>query len=263
MKKYITLLKYEAKTILRDAMNLYMCLFPLIILILSVFVFPMIFESMDPAQGDALQVTMLILLIVILIFGNFFLAAMATFLLLDNKDENTLNTVAVTPVGTSGYIKFKMTYIYVMTVISTIVILLGTKILAGDQYAIGGISLFDRIGVLHIISFAVVAGIFAPALALFQAAFARNKIEGFAYIKGTGMLAMIPALLILETFQGGLQYLLGIFPNFWAVKGLMLELLPVSNNANLNYPSYLIIGAVYNILILILAYRHFLKKVQY
>ena len=83
--------------------------------------------SMDPAKGESLQVTMLILLIVILIFGNFFLAAMATFLLLDNKDENTLNTVAVTPVGTSGYIKFKMTYIYIMTVISTIVILLGTK----------------------------------------------------------------------------------------------------------------------------------------
>jgi fluoroquinolone transport system permease protein len=188
---------------------------------------------------------------------------MATFLLLDNKDECTINTVAVTPVGTSGYIKFKMTYIYIMTVISTIVVLLGTKLIAGERYSIGGVSLFDNIGVLHIVSFAVVAALFTPTLALFQAAFAKNKIEGFALIKGTGMVAMVPLLMILEAFQGGLQYLLGIFPNFWAVKGLMLELLPTDNSANLGYPFYLLIGVIYNILVLMFAYRFFLKRVKY
>lgn len=46
-------------------------------------------------------------------------------------------------------------------------------------------------------------------------------------MKGTGIVALVPALMILETFQGGLQYVLGIFPNFWAVKGMLLELMPV------------------------------------
>ncbi|MBH1941831.1 hypothetical protein I5677_13085 [Mobilitalea sibirica] len=261
MKKYLSLLRYEAKTILRDTINLYMCMFPIIILLLASYVFPMIFETMEEGQG--LEVTMLILLIVVLIFGSFFLAAMATFLLLDNKDENTLNTVAVTPVGASGYIKFKMTYIYIMTVISTIVVLLGTKLIAGNRYAIQGVSLFDRIGIVHIIGFALVGALFTPALALVQSAFAKNKIEGFAFIKGTGMVAMIPILMILDTFEGGLQYILGIFPNFWAVKGLLLKLFPIENSANLNYPLYLLIGAAYNIFILIVAYRFFLKKVQY
>ncbi|TAH64247.1 MAG: hypothetical protein EWM47_13050 [Anaerolineaceae bacterium] len=263
MRKYLSLLRYEAKTIFRDTINIYMCMFPLIILLLSTFVFPMIFETMDSAQGAALQMTMMILLIVILVFGSFFLAAMATFLLLDHKDECTLNTVAVTPVGVSGYIKFKMTYIYIMTVVSTIIVLLGTKVFAADKYMIEGVSLFNRINLLHILSFALVTGIFAPALALFQSAFAKNKIEGFAFIKGTGIIALIPVLMVLETFQGGMQYLLGVFPSFWAVKGLMLEFLPNANSANLSYPLYLIIGAAYNLIILVTAYRFFLKKVHY
>ena len=111
MSKYLSLLKYEGKTIVRDPMNLYMCLFPIIVLFLSSFVFPMIFESIDPTQAAALKMTMLLLLVIILAFGSFFLAAMTTFLLLEHKDEHTLNTIAVTPVGTSGYLKFKIAYI--------------------------------------------------------------------------------------------------------------------------------------------------------
>ena len=102
-----------------------------------------------------------------------------------------------------------------------------------------------------------------PTLALFQAAFAKNKVEGFAYIKCTGMLALIPIPLVLDAFQGELQYVLGIFPNFWAIKGLMQELFPMGNDANLSYPLYLLIGAVYSAVLLILMYRLFLRKTQY
>lgn len=263
MSKYISLLKYEAKTIIRDPVNLYMCLFPIVILILSSFVFPLIFESIDPMQGTILKITMLLLLIVILAFGSFFLAAMATFLLLEHKDEHTLNTIAVTPVGASGYLKFKMAYIYLMSVIGIIVILLGTKLIAGDKYVISGVSLFDNIGILHIVSFAIVNGLFTPALGLLQSAFARNKVEGFAFIKGTGMLALVPALMVLEAFQGGLQYVLGIFTNFWAIRGMLLKLMPLESGASLSYPVYLLIGGVYNVILLIVAYKFFLKKTQY
>jgi fluoroquinolone transport system permease protein len=263
MGKYISLLKYEAKTIIRDPINLYMLLFPVIVLGLSSFVFPMIFESIDATNGTALKITMLLLLVIILAFGSFFLAAMATFLLLDHKDEHTLNTIAVTPVGASGYVIFKMAYIYLMSVIGNIVILLGTKLIAGDRYIVSGMSLFDNIGISHIVSFAVVNGIFTPAMGLLQGAFARNKVEGFAFIKGTGILVMIPALMVLDAFQGGLQYVLGIFPNFWAIKGMLLKFMPIENSANLSYPIYLLIGGAFNIILLAAAYRLFIKKTQY
>jgi len=223
----------------------------------------MIFESIDPIKGTILKATMFLLLVVILAFGSFFLAAMATFLLLDHKDEHTLSTIAVTPVGASGYLKFKLAYIYLMSVVGTIVILIGTKLIAGDKYTILGKSIFDNISIFHIVSFAMVNELLTPALGLAQAAFAKNKVEGFAYIKGTGILALAPALMILEAFQGGLQYVLGIFPNFWAIKGMLLKLMPFENSADLSYPVYLLIGGVYNIILLIAAYRFFLKKAQY
>ncbi|HPT36463.1 MAG TPA: hypothetical protein PK309_08050 [Bacillota bacterium] len=263
MNKYLPLLKYEANTIIRDPVNLYMLLFPVIILFLSSFLFPMLLEAIDPMQEARLKMTMLLVLVVILVFGTFFLAAMATFLLVEQKDECTLNTIAVTPVGTSGYLKFKMTYLYLASVAGIIVVLLGTKLLAGDKYTILGTRVLDNIGMPHIVSFAVVSGLFTPALGLTQAAFAKNKVEAFAFVKGTGIVALVPALMILETFQGGLQYVLGIFPNFWAVKGMLLELMPVQNQANLSYPLYLLIGGAYNVILIVVAYRLFFKKAQY
>ena len=262
MKKYLSLLKYELKTVLRDPVNLFMCLFPVIVLILSCYVFPLIMESVDPTKGMTLQITMLLLLVIILAFDPFFLRLwLLSFA--EQKDENTLHTIAVTPLGTSGYLKFKMTYIYIVSVIGIIAILLGTKLIAGDKYAIGGKSLFDNINAFHILSFAVINGLFTPALGMLQAAFAKNKVEGFAFIKGTGILALIPALMILEAFQGGLQYVLGIFPNFWAIKGMVLELMPYEHGANLSFPFHLLIGGVYNIFLLVLAYRYFVKRAQY
>ena len=53
-----------------------------------------------------------------------------------------MNTIAVTPVGASGI--YKMTYVYLMSVVGNIVILLGTKLIAGDSTILGR-SLFDSL----------------------------------------------------------------------------------------------------------------------
>ena len=98
--------------------------------------------------------TMLLLLVIILALV-LFLAAMTTFLLLEHKDEHTLNTIAVTPVGTSGYLKFKIAYIYLMSVIGNIVILFGNKADCRRQIHDIEASLFDNINIFHIVSFAL------------------------------------------------------------------------------------------------------------
>lgn len=263
MGTYLYLLKYELKTIVRDPLSLYMCSFPVILLVLATTVFPLLFKSMDAANDAALRVTMLIVLLVVLTLGSFFLSLLTALLLVENKDEHTLATIAVTPVGTSGYIRFKLAYIYAMSVISTMLVLFGTKHIAGDEYAIRGVSLFDNLSVLDIVSFVLVNGLFVAALALFQSSFAKNKVEGFAFIKGTGIVALVPMLLVLDSFRDELQYALGVLPNFWAVKGMLLELVPMESSANLSFPAYLAIGAGYNLLLLLVMYRTFLRKVTY
>ena len=133
------------------------------------------FESFDPMQEAMLKAVMLLLLVVILAFGSYFLAAMATFLLLEQKDEHTLNTIAVTPIGASGYLKFKMAYVYLMSVAGNIVILLGTKLIAGDKYTVLGMSLFDNIDLSHIISFSVVNALLTRHSACCRAPLLRTR----------------------------------------------------------------------------------------
>jgi len=263
MRKYMFLLKYEARTIFRDPINLFMCIFPLLFLGLSAFVFPRVLKSAGFIEALTLKTTLLIAIVMILTMGGFFVGAMATFLLLEHKDEHTLHTIAATPLGLTGYLKFKLTYIYLLTVLSCLLVLLGTKWLAGDAYKIGNISLFDKIGFWHIITFSLSSSMFAPALALTQAAFAKNKVEGFAWIKGAGIIAMVPILLLLPAFSGGLQYTLGIFPNFWAAKGILQVLYPFDSPANISYELYLAIGTAYNLLILCTSFRFFVKRQQY
>ena len=107
MKKYFFLFQYEMKTIARDPMNLYMCCFPLILLILSTVIFPLVFRSIGEQKQATLQVTMLVFLVIMLTLGTFFLSTLTALMLVENKDEHTLNTIAVTPVGTSGYLRLR------------------------------------------------------------------------------------------------------------------------------------------------------------
>ena len=263
MRKYLYLLRYESRTILRDPINLFMCFFPLLLLFLSAFVFPRVLRSAGFLEAMALQTALPMAIVIFLTIGGFFVGAMSTFLLLDHKDEHTLNTIAATPLGLSGYLRFKLTYIYLLTVLSCLLVLLGTKWLAGDAYKIAGVPLFDKIGTWHVITFSLSSSLFAPALSLTQAAFAKNKVEGFAWIKGAGIVALAPILLLMPAFSGGLQYALGIFPNFWAAKGLLQVLYPLHSPANLSYGLYVAIGTAYNLLILIASFRFFVKKQQY
>ena len=77
------------------------------------------------------------------------------------------------------------------------------------------------------------------------------------------MLAFIPLLLLLPAFSGAKQYILGVFPNFWASKGLTNILLAQRHPADLSFALYLLIGAAFSLLVTAGALRLFLRKVQY
>ncbi len=263
MKKYLFLFRFEMKTIFRDPINGFLLGFPFLLLLLTAYVLPKVIRSANFIEAMMYQSMILLMVILMLAMGIFMVAAMATFLLLDHKDEHTLHTIAATPVGLTGYLTFKLSYVYLLTVLSNLLVMFGTKWLAGDAYVLGGVRLLDKMSTWDMLFFAFASALFAPSLALLQSALAKNKVEGFAWIKGAGIIAMVPFLLALPTFQNGLQYLLGVFPNFWAVKAMMTLISPTSSPANLSYAMYHLIGIAYNLAILYYAFRMFLKKQQY
>lgn len=263
MNKHLSLMRYETRTLIRDPFQLLMMLFPFLMLGLSTLAFPAIIRSIGEGNEAAARVTMLLLLIMIMSFGTLITGAMGSFMLLEQKDEKTINTIAVTPIGISGYLVFKLIYLYVLAAVSIMLVMFGTAFFAKDAYSIGGISLFDNIGTWQLIVYSLVSGVFAPALALLQASVAKNKVEGFALVKGTGIIALLPMLIILDSFKGGLQYVLGIFPNFWSTKALFNDLIGTSSANDLDFIWYMVIGAVYSLLILVVSYKIFIKKIQF
>lgn len=263
MNKFGKLLRFEFKGILRDPMTMMMLGFPVLLLVISCFVFPRVLQGLPQMHAMTARTVSLLMVLFISSFGGIMAGAMATFQLLDHKDENTLHTIAATPLGLSGYLAFKMAYVLLLAILSVFLVLQGTKWLAADAYTLMGERLLDRLSTPRLLLYSLSSGLLSPVLGLLLGGVARNKVEGFAWIKGTGLLALIPMLLVLPAFQGSRQYILGVFPNFWATKGLTAVLMKDIDPANLDFGLYMFISALYSLLLLVLAFRVFLRKQQY
>ncbi|MFW5838465.1 MAG: hypothetical protein ACOCP4_07270 [Candidatus Woesearchaeota archaeon] len=261
MKKYLNLLKFEFKNILRDKMTLILLIYPFLIMLLGAYLIPAILERTN-ASGSGEEVAILIIIIVFAVLAPFITSALLGFTLLDNRDENTLVTIRVTPISLKGYIMFKSIYAYILSVNATFWVIYGTKLLSGDSYTVMGKNLFDAFTISNTLFYSVIVSLFTPVFGLFVSAFARNKVEGFAYLKGSGLFIMIPVLSVLNAMQDARQYILGIIPLFWPVKGLMVDANLLTNDANLPVLLYMIIGALYMILLICLSYKVFENKVS-
>lgn len=124
------------------------------------------------------------------------------FLLLDQKDDRTLTALRVTPLTANGYLAYRIAIPMALSVVMTPLVLelggftsagLGARILAG-----------------------IAAAPLAPAFALLLAAFARNKVQGFALMKAAGVVNWPPILAWFVTSSWQLAF--GLCPTYWPVK---------------------------------------------
>ncbi len=163
------------------------------------------------------------------------------FLLLDQKDDGTLTALRVTPLTARGYLAYRIAIPVVLCIVMTPVVL-----------ALGG---FSRIGVGQQLLAGVAAAPFAPAFALFIAAFARNKVQGFALMKAAGVINWPP---IIAWFVGSSwQLAFGLCPTYWPVK-FYWELEAGRSGAWV----YFVIGVLYVALLIFLLQRRFERVVQ-
>ena len=255
------MLKYEFKNIVRDKMTLLLLVYPLLIILAGAYLIPALLENY--ASGEGTQTTGITVIIIVLAsIAPFITAAMLGFNLLDHRDENTLNTIRVTPLSLKGYIVFKGVYGYTLSVFASFFSLFGVKHLSGEGYTLGGVNLWDSFVWSDMLVFALVASLFTPLFALALGALAKNKIEGFAYMKSSGLFIMAPVLAVLSSMQDYKQYILGIVPIFWPVKGLLVSADLLSHESNLPPILYYIIGILYMSGLTIVLYKWFEKKTQ-
>lgn len=166
--------------------------------------------------------------------------ALGAFLVLDDVDAGTLTALRVTPVPLSGYFLYRAV----------------TVILVTTVYVIATLSLSGILGpglLPALIPIGLLAGLSGVVTLLLVIAFANNKIQGLAVVRALGMLiAGLPCLPWFIPSAWGFAF--GVLPPFWAAKAFW-----VASDHGTWWP-YVVIGALYNLLVAWLLLRRFLAK---
>lgn len=233
----IRVLKHELKNILRDKMYLFFMVYPVIIGVVAYYLIPYL----------KAEVGLLIANIVALVFvlmTSFMFGAITGFTLLDDQDDNVLFSLKITPIKVSHYIGIKLLFSYVLGFLATFLLVYITKLFESSIWNMMGISLL--------------AALQAPMLALFINAFASNKVEGFVFMKATGILVMIPiASLFLTNWT---ELFLGIIPGFWAARLVSMSLIP--SDYLLNEFWYYVLGFLVNIGLIYVLFKKYKQRVH-
>ena len=124
------------------------------------------------------------------------------FIILDERDEEIISFIAVTPLGKNGYFSYKILSSVVLSFVFFFI----------NIYASGLVT----IPLVYSIGLALLTAIEAPIGAIFLAAFASNKVEGMALSKVLGMMYIAP--FIAYFVKSDLQYFAGVLPTFWVTK---------------------------------------------
>ena len=181
-----------------------------------------------------------------LIMGAFVLESPITtgvivgFLLLDERDSHMLTALLVTPMPLSGYFLYRI----------SIPVLLGvTTMLIG--FPIAGLT---PLPFGHLLVVASLGSLIGPQVALFLAAFAENKVAGFAMFKFLNSLLFIP--IVAFFLPGNWQLLAGFLSPFWPLKVFWLAAQGQS------YWPFLLAGLLVNLITLMLLLQRFQKVVH-
>ncbi len=130
------------------------------------------------------------------------IGAVVGFLLLDQRDDHTLTALQVTPLTVQGYLAYRIA----VPMAVSVPVMMASLAIAN----------LVEMGVVMAFAATVQAALTAPLYALFVAAFAGNKVQGFALLKGAGVLTWPPvfAWFIASPWQVAI----GLDPLYWPLK---------------------------------------------
>lgn len=177
------------------------------------------------------------------ILGYFFIlmtpmtfGALIGFLLLDERDDDTLTALQVTPLTLNSYLAYRIAVPMALSVLLMFVI-----------FPLANLANLDFVPLLIA---ALSAAPLAPLFALYLGAFAENKVQGFALMKGIGSVGLAPVFAFF--IQSPWQLAFGIVPAYWPVKVYW-----TLSAGDSNVWVYLVIGLVYQMILIALLLRRF------
>lgn len=216
----------DARLIGRDSFLSGLLVYLIAVAVLMRFALPWLANVTADNPDITLDVPALYPLIIgyaVIFLGAVIAGVVLGFVLLDERDGQTLRALLVTPLPLRQYLAYR---IFMPMLLSAVIIV--AEVLIINQ---------ALIPLWQLILIAAAASTTAPLVMLFFATFAENKVQGFALNKilGTVGLTIIAAWFVEMPFQ----YLLGIFPPYWFVKAYW-----IAYAGGGEWPLYLLIGIV-------------------
>lgn len=230
----------DFKNIRRDALLVWIPLLPLMMTLALRFAVPPLANlllhefELDLTPYYPLLMSMFTLLVPSIV------GMIVGFLLLDERDEQTLLALMVTPMSNTSYLTYR---IGVPLVIGFFINLI--------TYPLAGLV---PIAPLDLVIVSLLGAFTAPLTALFLAALAENKVAGLAMLKMLNGITILPvaAYFIPENWQ----WLAGIIPTYWPLKVFW------SAVSGESYWQYLLIGLIVNGIALMVLLRQWNKMMH-
>lgn len=227
---------YEMKRIFRDKMYLFFLFYPLLIIAVLLWLVPYVSSRFGAVASNVIS-------LVFMLMTPFMFGAISAFTLLDDRDDHVFDSLKVTPLKVSHYLKIKLMMTYVFGLITTLIVLF--------------INPYFILSPLEKILIALLSSLSAPTITLLVNAFSTNKVEGFVIMKASGLLMMLPIASLFVT--NWTEFFLGIVPGFWPARMISMSLLPVI----FLLPSYgyFLIGLVINSFVVWILFRIVRKRI--
>lgn len=199
VRAWRTLLRIDGRALVRDPMLRWFLLLVPGVNLLVRFSWPSLRLRLLASFGFDLAPYAPLLIAVLLLLAPLLLGYVVGFLLLDEKDDGTLEALQVTPLTAAQYLSYRL----LPPLIAGTVLTLLTLPLTG---------LVD-VSWMVLVGAALSAAAAAPLLALTLGGFAANKVQGFALTKALGIVMLAPMAGFF--LPGSWRWLLGSIPLTW------------------------------------------------
>jgi len=236
---FINFLSSELKKWFRDPLMSFMFSYPLFLGLIGRYVLPWLSKS----NGfDFQRYTDLIIVLFATMIPMLY-GALIAFSLLDDRDDHILTAIQVTPLSLWEFLSLRLVIVLLLSFFATIFTIWFANI--------------ANLPFIRIVQISFLTSLSAPMVGLFINALAQNKIEGFAIMKATGIIIILPVISLF--FTDAKEFFFAFIPGFWPAKAISC-LLNNKLDLPLTFTWYYLIGLVYVLALNYLSYKTFLWK---
>lgn len=230
----------EAKKWLRDPMTAFMVVYPILFGVIGRWIVPWIADT----SGYPLEAFADIVLVALTLMAPHIYGALIGFSILDDRDDHILTSVKVTPLSVFQFLAFRLCLGYLLAFATVVYVILFSNL---ASFTLGEVLLV-----------ATVSALSAPMVGLLINAFAKNKIEGFAVMKGIVSILIIFPIAALF-FSDAKQWFFAFTPGFWPAKSMSVVIHGV-DAFHFGFYGAIVVGLIYTFILNMAVYTWFKKK---